>query len=148
MSTHLQFDRPRLVLRIVGWVGVLFSLYGLSTDKLVLATCPISQQPDELRAVYYTMAGTDIAILIGTFLVAAGLTRGWPKWVPFFVGVQFLVLLNFVVPALVGHAIAKATPLYSGGTGLFMVTLYPFWASLAAVWAALRMGTGQARVPS
>jgi hypothetical protein len=154
MRIRLPLDRPRLVLRVLGWVGVLFSLYGLSTDKLMLSTYPVSQQPAELRTVYYTMAGADIAILMATFFVAAGLTRGLPRLVPVFVALQLLVLLVFLVPALLGsiprfgRAIANAPPLYSGGTGLFIVTLYPFWGSLAAVWAAHRTGKGQASVPS
>jgi len=146
--------RPRFVLRVVGWIGVLASLYGLSIDKGVLSSCPVSQQPNELRAMYYTMAGADIFILFATFFVAAGLTRALPKWVPFFVAVQFLILLNFVAPVILGsiphlgRGIAHATPLYSGGTGTFVITLYPFWGSLAAVWAAHRIGTRQPGVPS
>jgi hypothetical protein len=153
VSLHLTADRPRLVLRIVGWVGVLFALFGLWSDKLDLSICPISQQPAELRAAYYTMAGADIVILIAAFLVAGGLTTGWPKWVPYFVAVQFLVLLNNLVPIWlwsiphIGHGIAKGPPIYSSGTGLFFLTLYPFWSSLAAVWAAHRMERGKASVP-
>ncbi len=150
MSLGSWLNQPRLILRVVGWVGVLFSLFGLYSHKVSLEFYSASQQPPDLRTVYYTMAGINIAITLAAFGASAGLTRGWVKWVPFFVGVQFVVLLDFVVPGLLwgqnthfSHAVASATGISSAGTAFFLITLYPFWGSLAAVWAAHRLGTGQ-----
>lgn len=155
MSIQLSLNRPRLVLQVVGWVGVLFSLFGLYIHKELYSFYATSQHPPEFRAVYYTMAGINIAITLATLGVSAGLTRGWAKWVPFLVGVQFLVLLDFLIPGLLGgentrfrHAIAAASGVSSGGTTFLLMTLYPFWGPLAAVWAAHRMGAGQTRGPS
>jgi hypothetical protein len=145
-------NRPRLVLRLIGWIGVLFAVFGLWSDKLTLSSCPISQQPAELRAAYYAVAGADIVVLIAAFLVAGGLTTGWPKLVPTFVAVQFLVLLIDLwspwlgsIPGL-GSRIPQGPPIYSSGTGVFLLTLYPFWGCLAVVWAAHRIGGGQVSV--
>ncbi len=154
MSIQLSLDRARLVLRVVGWVGVLFSVFGLFAQNAIWSACPVSQQPPEIRPVYYTMVGVNIAITIATFFVAAGLTRAWAKCVPFFVGVQFLVLLDFLIPGLLwlnprfGHAIATVTGISGYGTAFLVITLYPFWGSVAAIWAAHRMGMGQAHESS
>jgi hypothetical protein len=148
MRIRKPVDRPRLVLRAVGWVGVLFSMFGLYGHKLYLSWCPPSQQPPGIRPVYYTMIALDLVITLATFFLAAGLTQGWAKAVPFFVGVQFLVLAKFVIPGLLpltaplDHTIFSVTTFTSNGTDLMVITLYPFWGSVAAIWAANRMRAG------
>jgi len=137
--------RPRLVLQAVGLISIAFSMVGLwlhagslTADQSCRAQFPYFFQ------VYYKMAAINIGLLVGGVVVGIALVRCVTMWVFFFVGLQVAIVLDFweigslwLDPTL-GRTIASATGI-SSGTVLHIITLFPFWGSIAALWAYQRI---------
>jgi hypothetical protein len=137
--------RATIVLKIVGWAGVVLSLGGLWYHATYLrADYSRIPQPLYFFQAYYTMAGINIVLLIAGILLGVAFIRGNPKWVPLFVTLQAVVVLDAFVPGAFwlhprfGSSIAAAGGI-SGGTMLQVIVLFPIWGSLAALWAARRI---------
>jgi hypothetical protein len=135
----------RILLRIVGGFSILLALFGGWYHVLYL-TADYSRRdnPPYFFQAWYFMAGINIALLLASLLIGLQLIRGRATWVRAFIVVEALILLDAIVPGLLwlnprfGASIAAASGI-SEGTGAHVITLFPFWGSVAALWAARRM---------
>ena len=135
----------RILLRTVGGFSVLLALFGAWYHFLYLtADYSRRENPPYFFQAWHIMAAINIALLLASLVIGVQLVRAQPTWVGAFVVVEAIILLDAVVPGFLwlhprfGASIAAASGI-AGGTGAHLITLFPFWGSVAALWAARRM---------
>jgi hypothetical protein len=135
----------RILLRIVGGFAVLLALFGAYYHGLYLgADYSRRGNPPYFFQAWHIMASINIALLIASFIIGIQLIRARATWVGAFVATEALILLDAILPGFFwlqprfGSSIAAASGI-AGGTGAHLITLFPFWGSVAALWASRRI---------
>lgn len=149
---NLWLDRGALTLRLIGAYSVLCATLGLfftwSCMPGVLARhAAKGSTPDAFLPAYFTMTGISTVILALLLVTGIRIFRQQRSALTVFtiasvlpIVMIFLTGAAWLSPSL-GLSIAAATGVSQMGLTLFVITLFPLWAPLAAVWALRREKT-------
>ncbi len=134
---------PLHTLRFVGLASLVFAGFGLWYNaNTLLAPMPDKADEPHFAVVFYAMSALWIGCYLLLLFVGVQFLRLRTSALRVLVGVMVFEVVYFITIAFlwldgeIGHNVAGATGVSSGGAVLQLMTLFPIWGPLVSHWAA------------
>lgn len=150
----VDFMWSAFLLRMVGFVAVLFSSWGLWVTAINLTMPPKHDDVFAMLFVYYAMTMVTGSLCAMLLFFGGSLFAGSTRSVPAFVATLILELLFFCAVVIgwalpfVGKSIAIATGVTTAPIGAQLMILFPIWAPFLSIALRRRIDGNRALAES